>query len=421
MKFNTSPTTGMRDCLPKETVIREYVLNRILAAYEASGYQKIETPIVEHLSLLSSGEGGEDEKLIFKVLKRGDKLKKALSKDEVLEDSLTESALRYDLTVPLSRFYAKNRANLPKPFKVIQAGPVFRADRPQKGRYRQFMQCDIDIAEAKEVVSEIDLLIGSANALKAINLKGFFFKINDRRILAAMVKYCGFKQEDNTQVFISLDKLDKIGYEGVEKELLANKFAEDAISEIISLLKELSNREDSFGYLKELLVNLVDEKVLNDFETILNVVNSAAKGDYKAVFQPTLIRGQSYYTGTVFEIDYQGQSSALGGGGRYDKMIGRFLKEDVPACGISIGFERIVNLIMEENLLSDVIKPRVALLYADIKDLKGVYDKATELREKYNVSIEQQGKKLGKQLKNLKEYGFNFFMIYGEDELKELI
>ena len=420
MKSNTAPTTGMRDSLPEEVVIRDYVLNKILEAYSEAGYQRIETPIVEHLSLLSSGEGGEDEKLIFKVLKRGDKLKRALSKDYIMDNDLTDSALRYDLTVPLTRFFAKNRNLLPKPFKVIQAGPVFRADRPQKGRYRQFMQCDIDITDAEEVVSEIDLLISSANALKNINMKGFFFRINDRRILSAMVSYCGFKEEDKSSVYISLDKLDKIGFAGVEKELLNNNFDNQAVSKIIILLKELSEKEDSFEYLKELLKDTLDSKLLEGFEKILTVINGIGGDDYCVKFQPTLVRGQGYYTGTIFEIAYKDYPSAFGGGGRYDKMIGKYLKEDVSACGISIGFERIVNLMADENLLGSFKKPRVSLLYSDIDNLENVYKKATELREKNIVSLTKKAKKLGKQLKNLKSFGFDHFYIFGEDELKDL-
>ena len=346
MALVKKPVTGMKDILPEEMQIRDYVVNIIKETYRSFGFTPIDTPCMEHIENLCSNQGGENEKLIFKVLKRGEKLDLANAKSE---SDLVDSGMRYDLTLPLSRFYANNANNLPSPFKALQIGSVWRADRPQRGRFRQFTQCDIDILGEPSNLAEIELIQATTTTLGKLGFKNFEIRINERRILKAMAAYSGFEEKDFDVVFIILDKMDKIGLDGVAEELEKSGFAKESIEKYQSLFAGVKKAEDGVQYLADTLGEYLDADVMTNFKDIITAVE-ATKGDFfKLVFDPTLVRGMSYYTGTIFEIALPEFGGSCGGGGRYDKMIGKFTGQDVPACGFSIGFERIIMLLLESG------------------------------------------------------------------------
>ncbi len=346
MALVKKPVTGMKDILPEEMQIRDYVVNIIKETYRSFGFTPIDTPCMEHIENLCSNQGGENEKLIFKVLKRGEKLDLANAKSE---SDLVDSGMRYDLTLPLSRFYANNANNLPSPFKALQIGSVWRADRPQRGRFRQFTQCDIDILGEPSNLAEIELIQATTTTLGKLGFKNFEIRINERRILKAMAAYSGFEEKDFDVVFIILDKMDKIGLDGVAEELEKSGFAKESIEKYQSLFAGVEKAEDGVQYLADTLGEYLDAGVMTNFKDIITAVE-ATKGDFfKLVFDPTLVRGMSYYTGTIFEIAMPEFGGSCGGGGRYDKMIGKFTGQDVPACGFSIGFERIIMLLLESG------------------------------------------------------------------------
>lgn len=346
MALNKKPVTGMKDILPKEMQIRNYVIGVIKETYAKFGFCSMETPCVESIENLSSKQGGENEKLIFKILKRGEKLNLETAQTEA---DLVDGGLRYDLTVPLVRYYSNHASELPSPFKALQMGNVWRADRPQRGRYRQFMQCDIDILGEPSNLAEIELILATTTTLGKLGFKGFQIRINERRILKAMAAYSGFPEESYDSVFITLDKMDKIGLAGVEEELLANGFSREQVEKYLSLFKGLEEQKDGLSYLAEELGAFLEPEVRTSLQEIIESVSATKDADFEMVFDPTLVRGMSYYTGTIFEIAMPQFGGSCGGGGRYDKMIGRFTGNDVPACGFSIGFERIILLLLEND------------------------------------------------------------------------
>lgn len=346
MALSKKPVTGMKDILPEEMKIRDYVIGVIKETYGAFGFTSIETPCVEHIENLSNKQGGENEKLIFKILKRGEKLNLETAQTE---KDLVDGGLRYDLTVPLARFYANHANELPSPFKALQMGNVWRADRPQRGRYRQFMQCDIDILGESSNLAEIELILATTTTLGKLGFKNFQVKINERRILKAMAAYSGFSEEAYESVFITLDKMDKIGIEGVERELLANGFDQACVDKYLTLFKELEGKPDGISYLADVLGDFLGQEVRMSLQEIMESVEATQNSNFTLVFDPTLVRGMSYYTGTIFEVVMPELGASCGGGGRYDGMIGKFTGNDVPACGFSIGFERIILLLMESG------------------------------------------------------------------------
>ena len=346
MGLSKKPVTGMKDILPEEMEIRDYVIGVIKDTYGSFGFTSMETPAVEHLENLNCKAGGENEKLIFKILKRGEKLK---LEGEVKEEDLVDGGLRYDLTVPLVRYYAAHSGDLPSPFKALQMGNVWRADRPQRGRYRQFMQCDIDILGESSNLAEIELILATTTTLGKLGFQNFQIRINDRRILKAMAAVSGFAEDSYDDVFIILDKMDKIGLEGVRSELLLAGYSEAVAGRYLELFEKMEEAADKVSFVLENLAGYLSEEVRNSFREILDSVN-AAKGDFfELVFDPTLVRGMSYYTGTIFEIAMPEFGGSCGGGGRYDEMVGKFTGKDVPACGFSIGFERIILLLLESG------------------------------------------------------------------------
>lgn len=362
MALKKKPVTGMKDILPEEMEIRDYVIGVIKETYKEFGFTSIETPCVEHIENLSSKQGGENEKLIFKILKRGEKLKAAQEKAAEDENELVDGGLRYDLTVPLVRFYSNNANDLPTPFKSLQIGSVWRADRPQKGRYRQFYQCDIDILGEPSNLAEIELILATTTTLGKLGFKNFQIKINDRQILKAMAGYSGFSEEDYDSVFITLDKLDKIGMDGVAGELLENGFSQDSIDKYLDLFKGFETADNGLQYIYDSLGEYLDSSVKTGLKEIIDSVGAVKSSDFEIVFDPSLVRGMSYYTGTIFEIAMPELGIACGGGGRYDKMIGKFTGKDVPACGFSIGFERIVLLLLENGFQVPNQKKKTAFL-----------------------------------------------------------
>ena len=346
MALKKKPVTGMKDMMPAEMEIRDYVIGQIKETYRAFGFSSIETPCVEHIENLCSKQGGDNEKLIFKILKRGEKLKIEEAKEE---KDVVDGGLRYDLTVPLSRYYANNANELPSPFKALQMGNVWRADRPQRGRFRQFMQCDIDILGEPTYLAEIELVLATTTLLGKLDFQNFTIRINDRRILKAMAQYSGFPAESFDTVFIILDKMDKIGIEGVAEELEKEGFAKESIDTYLGLFREITNDVEGVRYIKEKLSDVLEAGIAEDLETIINTVESVKTADFKMSFDPTLVRGMSYYTGPIFEISMDEFGGSVGGGGRYDEMIGKFTGQNTPAVGFSIGFERIVMLLLERG------------------------------------------------------------------------
>ena len=343
MALKKKPVTGMKDVMPAEMEIRDYLIGLIKDTYKTFGFQSMETPCVEHIENLCSKQGGDNEKLIFKILKRGEKLKIDEAKEE---NDLVDGGLRYDLTVPLARYYSNHANELPSPFKALQIGSVWRADRPQKGRFRQFVQCDIDILGEASNLAEIELILATTAMLGKLDFKNFTVCINDRNILKSMAAYSGFKEEDYDEVFIVLDKMDKIGPEGVEAELIEMGYTSESVKTYLSLFDEVASDVSGVRYLKEKLGDYLSDETADGLELIMSSVEAAKECDFKLQFTPTLVRGQSYYTGTIFEVTMDDFGGSVAGGGRYDKMIGKFTGQDTPACGFSIGFERIVMLLL---------------------------------------------------------------------------
>lgn len=349
MALKKKPVNGMKDILPQEMEIRDYVTGIIKETYRSFGFTPIETPCMEDIANLTSNQGGENEKLIFKVLKRGEKLDLENAHTDL---DVSDMGMRYDLTLPLSRFYANHANDLPSPFKALQIGSVWRADRPQRGRYRQFTQCDIDILGEPSNLAEIELITATTTCIGRLGFKNFEIRINDRQILKSMASYAGFKEEDFDDVFITLDKMDKIGLDGVEAELVEHGYNADSVKKYLSLFSGVADKKDpaeGAAFLKKELGDYMDQSVADSLSEISQAVNMNKNADFELVFDPTLVRGMSYYTGTIFEISMPEFGSSCGGGGRYDHMVGRFAGHDVPACGFSIGFERIILLLMENG------------------------------------------------------------------------
>lgn len=414
MALSKKPVNGMKDILPAEMEIRDYVTNIIKDTYRSFGFTPIETPCMENIKNLSSRQGGENEKLIFKILKRGEKLKLETAKEE---SDVVDFGMRYDLTVPLSRFYAAHANDLPAPFKALQIGSVWRADRPQRGRYRQFTQCDIDILGEPTNLAEIELITATTTTIGRLGFKNFEIRINERRILKAMAAYSGFKEEDYDSVFITLDKMDKIGMDGVKQELIDAGYAEESVEKylnLFSLLKEKREVAEGVKFLSETLGEYLEKEVVTSMTEIATAVNASKAAEFTLVFDPTLVRGMSYYTGTIFEISMPELGAACGGGGRYDKMIGNFTGNDVPACGFSIGFERIILLLMESGFQIPERREKVAYLLEKnypADKLMDVMKQAKEARENgQQVLVVRMNKNKKFQKEQLKKEGYEEFL-----------
>jgi len=404
------PVTGMRDMSPKEMEIRDYVLKTIREVYTGYGFTQIETPVCEHLANLTSKQGGDNEKLIFKILKRGNKLHLDTA---TCEEDVSDMGLRYDLTVPLCRYYSAHKEELPAPFKALQTGPVWRADRPQKGRFRQFVQYDIDILGEPTVLAEIELILAMTDVLDKLSFEHFTIRINDRRMLTAMVAYAGFPAEETESVLITLDKMDKIGMEGVLAEWKEKGYDDSAAERFAGLLEKVSHDKAGIGICREALAGQMDGSVCDDLLKIMQVVGDVTRADVDLVFDPTLVRGMGYYTGTIFEIAMAEADVSVGGGGRYDKMIGKFTGQDVPACGFSIGFERIMMVLMEKGFTPPDAREKEAVLLEknlDADQLSKVFAEAQAARDDghvVNVTNMKKNKKF--QRESLAKQGYTEF------------
>lgn len=412
MALVKKPVTGMKDILPEEMQVRDYVQSVIKETYRSFGFTPIETPCMENISNLSSKQGGENEKLIFKVLKRGEKLKLETAQ---CENDVVDFGMRYDLTVPLARFYSNNANNLPSPFKALQMGNVWRADRPQRGRYRQFMQCDIDILGEPSNLAEIELILATTTTLGKIGFKNFEIRINERRILKAMAKYSGFAEESFDIVCIILDKMDKIGVDGVAEELGKEGFAKESIEKYLGLFELVNGADNQIETLCDTLceAGCLEEEVKQNLLEIVTSVEATKEAEFKMVFDPTLVRGMGYYTGTIFEIAMPEFGGSCGGGGRYDKMIGNFTGNDVPACGFSIGFERIILLLMESGFKVPTQPKRIAYLVEKnypAEKLQEVIAKAQkERKEGRQVLVARMNKNKKFQKEKLAAEGYEEF------------
>ena len=400
MTLKKKPVTGMKDILPREMAIRDYVIRLIKETYASFGFTSMETPCVEHIENLCSKQGGDNEKLIFKILKRGEKLKLETAKEEA---DLVDSGLRYDLTVPLCRYYSNNANDLPAPFKALQMGNVWRADRPQRGRFRQFMQCDIDILGEPSNLAEIELILATTTLLGKLDFKNFTIRINDRRILKAMAAYSGFPEESWDDVFITLDKMDKIGLDGVAKELAEAGFAQETIDQYLALFEQVTPDTKGVEFCKEKLGDFLKAEYADGLIDIMNTVEAVKNADFKIAFDPTLVRGMSYYTGTIFEIAMDEFGGSVGGGGRYDEMIGKFTGNQTCACGFSIGFERIVMLLLERDYQIPGAQQKKAYLVEKnmpADKMQQIFARAMEERKSgvcVNLSVMKKNKKFQKE------------------------
>ena len=408
MKCIKTPMKGMNDYLPGDMRLREYVIGQIKSTYGSYGFCPIETPCVEHIENLTSKQGGENEKLIFKILKRGEKLAGAESQQD-----LCDSGLRYDLTMPLSRYYANNMAQLPSPFKALQIGNVWRADRPQKGRFRQFTQCDLDILGDATNLAEIELMGATTTMLCKLGFTGFTVRVNDRQILKAMAQACQFEEADFDKVFIILDKMDKIGLEGVKKELLEAGFAQESVEKYVTWFERAGQGLSAREFCGEGLADVLDPKVLDGLDEILSCVQAGASGDFKLAFDPTLVRGMSYYTGTIFEVELPGFSGSIAGGGRYDEMVGHFCGQKVCACGFSIGFERIITILKDQGYQIPDDTRKVAFLAENglsAEKKVAMFQEAAALRaEGVQVMVTTRAKNAKHQKETLRGQGYEEF------------
>lgn len=404
MKLDNSPARGTRDLLPSAVAQRSHVLAQISAVYQRYGYHRIETPCLEDLTRLQSGEGGENEKLIFRVLKRG--LGDRVDGDTPLGE-LVDLGLRYDLTVPLTRFYGHNHAALPLPFRGLQFGPVWRAERPQKGRYRQFTQCDIDMIGEESVLAEVELVEATTEALHTVGLADATVRLSDRRFLSALADSAGIAEEHRSVFFIGLDKLDKIGWDGVRTELTDRGLPSDPVDAALGRIEKMQRLP------AQLVADVVADEVpaladgvLADLAATVGCLRALSqRRGLRWEFDPTLVRGMGYYTGQIFEMAHPQSTSSIAGGGRYDKLVGRSLGRDVPACGFSIGFERVI------ELLGAAPRPEAlaVLVDRDVPLTDALALAAQHRADGRSVSVVRRSGKLGAQLGRLADGGFTSF------------
>lgn len=415
MKINANPVKGTIDYLPAEMEIRQEAINKILSTFKAHGFLQVKTPILENLEWLTGGDSGDNQKLMFKTIKRGEKLD--LSKPNLTESDVVEEGLRYDLTVPLARLYAGNREKLPMPFKAIQIDESFRAEKPQRGRNRQFTQCDIDIWGDASIFAESEIMIAAMQAYREVGLRNIVLKVNDRRALASIIVFAGFALEDANKVCISLDKLDKIGKEKVIEELKNNFASMPNIAvcakNVVGIICKLKT-----GKPADLVKYGVEQSVVNNLETLIKILKKYTTA--KIVFDITVVRGQGYYTGTVFECyTLEGDfARAIGGGGRYDRMLEKFFGTSVPAVGYSIGLDTVVLLLEEAGRKTESNK--IALVYPKDADLNIVFDaKKQLLARNFEVSVFAEPKNYRNFCEKLKAN--NFVGIIKLDKLDTMI
>ncbi len=407
--MKATPVEGMKDYLPEEMALRDRLMNTIIKTYTENGFRRISTPAVESLENLDNSDGGENLKLIYRIEKRGEKLEKAFAAGDA--KGLCDLGLRYDLTLPLARYYTAHASELPVPFKVIQVDRVYRAERPQKGRMREFIQCDIDILGSDSIDCEAELMTVTAEALQRIGIKSFRIAVNHRAVIRSVILNCGFTEEQVNSVCITIDKLDKVGMDGVIAELTEKGYSEAAIAKLAELLakKNITAEElKSYGA----------GEAADELFRAMDMAKSLSDGKYDIVFDITLVRGQGYYTGVVFEVICDEFGGTVAGGGRYDGLIGRFSGKDVPAVGFSIGFERIFSVLLDRGAAAGGEK-RAAVLYNE-GDFAAAYRYAKTHHGEFDVTVLPSKKKLGKQFAQLEQQGFcTAFVFKGESEEPE--
>ena len=397
------PLKGMNDFIPEEAGLRDYMINQILEVYHQFGFERIYTPAIEDIENINNKEGGDNQKLIFKILKRGEKLEEAINASQF--DDLSDMGLRYDLTLPLTRFYANNKASLPQVGKFILIDRVYRAERPQRGRCREFVQCDIDVIGDESYNAEIELITATGRALLRLPIGDFFIRVNNRQVLKAVLLSFGFEEDSLDNIRIILDKLGKIGVDGVVNELEEASYGHDAILK----LKDLISRPVTLDMIEKIIPQNPNLEILNN---VIDGANALANSKYNVVYDFTLVRGQGYYTGCVFEIASAKFGGTIGGGGRYDNLIGKFTGEATPAVGFSIGFERIYAILHEIGFKVPGRK-KLAIIYKN--DYIGAFKLADTYRNTYEVSMYAFPKKVGKLLNRLELQGFNAYIIYDKD------
>ncbi|MDO5335765.1 MAG: ATP phosphoribosyltransferase regulatory subunit, partial [Coriobacteriia bacterium] len=422
----------MQDFLPADMRLRESIIAMIKESYARHGFMQIETPVMEHLCNLQSKQGGDNEKLIFQVMKRGRDLEKGVRKVRECEEccaaaiereECSDSGLRYDLTLPLSRYYANNKEELPNPFKALQIGNVWRADNPQKGRFRQFVQCDIDILGDDSTLAEIELVSATSDMLKRIlaptDITGLTVHVNDRSILRAAALKAGFPEESVGSVLITLDKFDKIGFDGVEAELLQNGFDANVVSGYVALYRDAAEGVDCASFCAG-FDGYLDEGVARSLDEIVTCSRAMVGEGVTIKFDPTLVRGMGYYTGPIFEVTVDGYGFSIAGGGRYDKMIGNFSGEDVCAVGFSIGFERIITILRDFGVVAPLAEGGATVFLIDKKvpqeKKMDVLVQARDLRAQGKTASVQPLKKNAKrQIAALEAEGFtDFVKVYAD-------
>lgn len=416
MSKDMSPVRGTKDYLPKEMAMREEVKAKIVRSYQSFGFMQIGTPILENIDNLLGSDGGDNLKLIFKVLKRGEKLD--LCKPNLTERDIVDIGLKYDQTVPLARLYANNQNVLPSPFKSIQIDSSFRADRPQMGRNRQFTQCDIDILGDSSINAEIDILNTTAKTFEALGFEGIVAKVNDRRILADLIAGAGFDIMQEKEVCICLDKMDKLGIAGVRDEMLERGFCEKNTQELLARIAQIIESGEKYA---EVLTSFgVRPAVVQDVQKILDSVNALSSGKFVAKFDISIVRGQNYYTGLVYEFYLPGLSGACAGGGRYDDMIGKMVGKPVPAVGLGLGFEPTCILYAQNNQDKSPATPVLAVLYNGDDDFVEVLKFVQSVNKTQNASAILTKKNLSHQLDVLKENGYTHFCIFGDNLIKPI-
>jgi histidyl-tRNA synthetase len=383
--MKTSTVKGTKDFLPNEVALRDYMQNKILEVYQNNGFSRISTPILEDIENLNKSEGGENLNLIFQVLKRGEKLASAIQDQKYNE--LCDMGLRYDLTLPLCRYYANNKGKLMLPLKCIQIDKVYRAERPQRGRDREFIQCDIDILGSDSITCEIELIYTTSKALMSVGIDEFTIKVNDRRLLKDLLLAVGVKEKDLDSVCISIDKLDKIGIDGLKEELSEKRLGDEVVTQLIEILSVDMNLDRMKRFIS-------DKRIVEELQQIISAVTEISDGSIDIKFDLTLVRGQGYYTGTIFEIESKKFGTSIGGGGRYDNLIAKFIGEQVPAVGFSIGFERIYALLSKSGFKIPEEKKKIAVFY-EIEDFVSAYKNAEQYRQDYKVSLYKMPKKMG--------------------------
>lgn len=414
MKRNNNPVRGTEDYLPKVMQIREQIKQTILKTYSSFGFMQIGTPVLEDINNLLGSDGGDNLKLIFKVLKRGEKLD--LTKPNLTENDIVDIGLKYDQTVPLVRMYSNNTNSLPTPFKSIQIDYSFRADRPQRGRGRQFTQCDIDILGDPSINAEIDIINTTAKTFAALGFSDFVAKVNDRRILADIIASCGFKKEDEAEICICLDKLDKIGTDGVLNELFVRDFDKNSSTKLIKTIEKISTEKNCT---KALLKAGVREDVVKNLDEVLSSVNALSTAGFKAVFDVSIVRGQGYYTGLVYEFYMPGFGGACAGGGRYDNMIEKMTGKSIPAVGLGLGFEPTAMLVMERSQQLNTPKT-LAVIYKPEDNFVDVLKYISSINKTCNASAILAKKNISFQLETLKNNGFTHFTLFKDKQIKEI-